>query len=231
MRVLVAAFLLAGTAWADCPQPEGVKAGAVSSRSDGERLEFLAAQLDAQAQEHQRWALGWGLSYTTLAIGQVSIIPLFDEEFDVDWWWGAVTAALGVPLVAAASADYVVEGPRFAQRAASPGDDTCKLIAEGERLLFDGATAQHHNSRWYLHVINVVVNLGLAAILVFGHERPWWIGLLNFGLGAPLGELTLFSTPSGLSEAVAQYRDGKAPAKVSVRLVPMGLGVALLGRF
>ncbi len=224
--------LLSAPSLAECPVPDDAKPGSVAVRGDAARLAFLAKQLAAQSAEHERWAFGWGASYAVMTIGQIAVVPSFAREFDPDWWWGAATAALGLLLVAPASADYLFDGQGYARRAAgASGDDTCRLIAEGERLLVSGAKAQQNNTRGYLHAVNLAVNAGLAAILVFAHQRPWWIGALNFGLGAPLGAATLFSTPRGLPDALAQYRDGASAPAVEVNLVPFGSGVALVGRF
>ena len=101
--VAMLALLWAGVAAADCPRPEGTGGSSISSRSDEERLRFLATNLGQQADASFRWTLGWGLTYGVLTIGQLAVMPAFHEVDWPDWYWGAITSALGIPLVFAAS--------------------------------------------------------------------------------------------------------------------------------
>lgn len=230
--VAMLALLWAGVAAADCPRPEGTGSASISSRSDEERLRFLATNLGQQADASFRWTLGWGLTYGVLTIGQLAVMPAFHEVDWPDWYWGAITSALGIPLIFAASPGLLARGGDFQARArAATHEGTCALIAEGERLLIEGAKAQYDSTRWYVHATNIGVNVVLALILGFGYQR-WLAAGLNFGIGAPAGEATILTTPTGLIDALSQYRHGgdKRPP-LTWHLVPMGAGLGVAGRF
>lgn len=225
------ALLWAGIAAADCPRPEGVDSASISSKSDEERLHFLATNLGQQADASFKWTLGWGLTYGVLTIGQIAVIPLFDKEYAPDWYWGAITSALGIPLIFAANPGLLARGGDFRQRAGSATpENTCALIAEGERLLIDGAKAQYDSTRWYVHATNIGVNIVLGAILGFAYQH-WPAAALNFGLGAPAGEATILTTPTGLVDALSLYRHGDKRPPLTWNLVPMGMGLGVAGRF
>ena len=69
------ALFWAGIAAADCPRPEGVGSASISSKSDAERLRFLASNLGQQSDASLRWTLGWGLTYGVLT-RRVAVMPL-----------------------------------------------------------------------------------------------------------------------------------------------------------
>ncbi len=203
----------------------------MSAKSDDERLHFLAATLGQQADASQKWSLGWGLTYGVLTIGQLAVMPAFKEQDWPDWYWGAITSALGIPLIFAANPWQLAKGGDFQKRAgAATPESTCALIAEGERLLIDGAKAQYDSTRWYVHATNIGVNVVLALILGFAYQH-WLAAGLNFGLGAPAGEATILTTPTGLIDALSLYRHGDKRPPLTWNLVPMGLGLGVAGSF
>lgn len=203
----------------------------MSAKSDDERLHFLASTLGQQADASHKWSLGWGLTYGVLTIGQLAVMPAFKEQDWPDWYWGAITSALGIPLIFAANPWQLAKGGDFQKRAstATP-ESTCALIAEGERLLIDGAKAQYDSTRWYVHATNIGVNVVLALILGFAYQH-WLAAGLNFGLGAPAGEATILTTPTGLIDALSLYRHGDKRPPLTWNLVPMGLGLGVAGSF
>ncbi|MEW5738159.1 MAG: hypothetical protein AB1938_04500 [Myxococcota bacterium] len=225
------ALSLSSTAWAqDCPRPDG-STGGVSSLDAKERLAFLSKTLAAEAPRSTRWMAAWGATYGLLTVVQLAAVGVTDSAADPDWYVGAFTSALGLALTLVSPVEAQHAGPGFVERASRATEaDTCALVAEGERLLGEGAVGQRRARAWYLHVINVVANVGLGLVLGLAHDR-WVPGVINFVLGAGLIEATLFTAPTGLVDAWDEYQRGGAGQAVrfffSPSLVPGGTGVRM----
>lgn len=229
MRTLIAAVMvLSLVAQADCPKPESLTSGAIANQDDAARLAFLSQRLshDAAAAHRRTFAFGGGLSL--LAIGQLAAAPLFPEADRPVMYWGALSSMVGVGSVLFNPLTVLYAGPDFARRAASATpEQTCELIAEGERMLFEGAEQELGARRWYMHVANVAFNIGIGMILGFVHNR-WVNAAVNGVVGIAIGELMLFTIPTGLVSGRDEYRGGKQA--VSFHVIPTagpGLGVLM----
>lgn len=55
-------------------------------------------------------------------------------------------------------------------------------------------------SSWLLHVGNVVLNAAVGLVLGIGWHR-WEAAAINFGVGTALGEVMIFTQPTGLVRA------------------------------
>jgi len=210
-------------------------APAVAEPCDEAKLKFLARELMDEAGRARSWSLAWANIYGVATVGQLAPIPLIIRQDQVEWWVGAATSAAGLAFVAMETPSVVEEGPRFGARATSATRDTCALIEEGERLLSRGAQQQAASRRWTMHAANVLVNVGFGLILGVGYDH-WVAAAVNFAIGAVFGEVTLFTLPSRLISAWAEYqRGGLEPAPVSFQLVPLlrpdGAGLGLAGTF
>lgn len=239
-RQLVKAFALAAVltcSWAamaeTCARPADSSGESIAAQSDSSRLSYLSALLSEESGNARLRALGWGGTFGVLTIGQLVAIPLLPSDMAPDLYWGALSAALGAAFIVLDPLEVLEAGPRFAQRVRSSSpDDACALIAEGERLLQSGAQAEVDGRRWYIHVGNVLFNVGLGLLLGFGYGH-WSSGFLNMGVGIAVGEATIFISPSKLIAGWEQYLRGSAkPTAVSLSLVAApGPGVGVLLRF
>ncbi|MCC6338042.1 MAG: hypothetical protein IT380_29120 [Myxococcales bacterium] len=227
---LVLSSSLAPAAWAqDCPRPQGpATTGAVSGQGAKERLAWLSQALSAEAPKSRRWLGAWGATYGLLTVGQLSAVGFTDNAADPDWYVGALTSALGLAFTLVSPPEAQPAAPGFAQKASRATEaDTCLLVAEGERLLREGAASQTRARAWYLHVLNVAANVGLGLVLGLAHDR-WVPGVVNFALGVGLIEATLFTAPTGLVDAWDEYRGAKRTAVrffLGPGLAPGGAGV------
>jgi hypothetical protein len=181
----------------------------VSSQTAQERLAFLSRALAAEAPRATRWVAAWGATYGLLTVAQLAAVGVTDNAADPDWYVGAFTSALGLALTLAHPVEAQHAGPAFAQEASrATHAGTCALVAEGERLLRAGADSQQRARAWYLHVINVVANVGLGLVLGLAHGR-WVPGVVNFALGVGFIEATLVTAPTGLVDAWDVYRGSR----------------------
>lgn len=214
-----------------CPSRDGAANG---ERSDAARLKFLSTELLAESRRAYDWRHGWAATYGVLTIAQIIPVPLIIPQDQVEWWVGAATGAVGVAYTLIVPLEVIAAGPGYAARATNP-ENPCALIAEGEGLLARSAAHERSHTRWYVHAANVVVNVGIGLILGLGYGH-WVAGAINFAVGVAVGEVTIFTAPTRLISAWAQYQRGDIwpkPAPVSFRVFPMvnpggaGVGFAL----
>ena len=214
-----------------CPERPGSSA---AHRSDAARLKFLSSELLAESNRAYTWTHAWAATYGILTIGQILAVPAIIPADQVEWWVAAATTAAGISFVLIDPLDVRDAGPGYAQRAANPAD-LCAVIDEGETLLESSAAEERSSRRWYIHAANVAINLGFGLILGLGYGH-WVAGAVNVLLGVAVGEVTIFSAPSRLISAWAEYQRGElgaAPAITSFRVFPLllpggaGAGFAL----
>ena len=235
-----------------CERPKDASAHGLAAQSDAVRLAFLSKLLLEESGRSRAWILGWGATYGVLTVAQLALIPVFPNsepnddallkafnsplagkptQPQADMIWGAVSTGIGVAFTLLDPPEVLEAGPLFAERAkAATPEQTCKLIAEGERLLSQGAEHELSSTAWYLHVGNVLLNVGFGLVLGLGYNR-WTSGLINTGIGAAVGEATLLTSPTHLVSGWDRYRRGDAPPPITFQLVPFGAGLGLVGRF
>lgn len=191
-----------------------VECGEVQATSSDarQRLQHLAATLNAEAEATARWRLIWGGLYGVLTVAQLTVAPALPAEERPDWYWGAAAAATGILFTAVDPPHFLYASSEFSARVsrANP-DEVCALLDEGEKLLRSGAAYQIDNTRWYLHAGNVLFNVALGLVLGLGYQH-WSSAAINAAAGTAIGELMIFTLPTAL--------------KSGVGLRPSGLGLA-----
>lgn len=224
-----------------CERPKESSAQGVAAQTDQERLTFLSRLLEEESTRARTWTLGWGATYGVMTVAQLAVMPLFPREElengrltqpQTDWYWGALSTAVGVAFSVVDPPEVLVAGPLFAQRArAVTPESTCALIAEGERLLQAGAEHERGGVQWYIHAANVLFNVGFGLILGLGYGR-WTSGIVNMAVGSAIGEATVFTSPTHLISGWKRYQQGDSPPPVTFQVVPnAGPGLGLLVRF
>jgi hypothetical protein len=233
MTPLVLALALA-TNGVECPAPKEAVVGSLAHRGTEERLAFLSTRFVAESEAAQRWTGVWGGSY-------IALIGVFPREEQPDWYWGALSSAVGVAFSVLDPLEVMAGGPVFARRAAAHDVNdaaaTCALLAEGEKLLRASAEHEATGRSWFIHAGNVLFNVGIGLVLGLGYQR-WTSAAINALAGAVIGELTIFTSPNQLISAWDSYvkADGAAHASVQVNVVPTllpgsGAGLGVVIRF
>jgi hypothetical protein len=234
MRRLAVAVLLTCSlvVQAECARPKNASPQGVAGQSDEARLAFLSKLLEEESGRARTWAFVWGGTYGLLGVVQLAVMPLFPREEQPDWYWGAASTAFGLAFTLLGKPEVQDAGPLFATRAsAATADDTCTLIAEGERLLEVGAENEDSSFAWYLHVGNVLFNVGIGLVLGLGYGH-WEGGIINAIVGSAIGEANILSSPAHLISGWKRYRQGEVPSPVSFFVVPTaGPGLGVLMRF
>lgn len=216
----------------NCPLPPDASPRSIAAQSNEARLAFLSKILVEESNRAVNWTLGWGATYATLAIAQLAIMPLFPQEEQPDWYWGALSTVVGVAFTVIDPLEVREAGPVYAQRVnGAPASESCALIAEGERLLVEGAAHELSGVQWYIHAANVLFNVGLGLVLGLGYGR-WTSGAINAAIGTAIGEATILTSPQHLISHWKAYRSGEPATAVSFHVVPTaGPGVGVMIRF
>jgi hypothetical protein len=230
LALFVVPLLVPSLAVAECPLPVAASPS-LQGRSTADRLRALSRALDADAAASRTWALAWGAIYGVGTLGQLAAIPLLGPEDQKDFVVGVASTAVGVGFTILSIPEVMDDAPAFATRAAAGGDE-CAVLAEAERLIVKDAANEMSGVTWYMHAVNVAFNLGLGLVigLGFGH---WLSALINFVVGAAIGEGTIFTQPTALDGAWNRYLTGdlgpEAPTTVRLTLAPAvgGMGFAV----
>lgn len=211
-------------------------------RADGPdataRLHALARLFSAESARATAWTAGWGLGYAALTVGQLLAVPALSPEDRPDWYLGAASSAVGVAFVLVDPLEVRDAAPDFARRASAASPEAaCALLVEAEGLLARSAEHEVTGRRWYVHAANVAFNVAVGLVIGLGFKH-WGSAALSAGLGIAMGEATIFTSPSLLASAWADYQGGRLAAEgaavavhLAPQLVPGGGGLLLLGRF
>jgi hypothetical protein len=188
-------------AFADCPSaldPDG----RVSEAEAGARVERIGAALAEDAADAELWTGAWLLTYAAITAGQLGALVLLDDPGErTDLYVGiagSFGALAGIPLFPLA---VLEDGPLLATYDA----DVCRELAIAERTLERDAENEAMGVAWFVHVANVAVNLALGLLLGVGYDR-WLSAAISAASGTAIGELMLFTQPTGAIDALEEMR-------------------------
>lgn len=202
--------------------------GSLAHQSGEERLAFLSQRFSDESDAAKRWTVVWGGTYALLTLAQLALIGVFPKDEQPDWYWGALSSAVGVAFSVLGPLDVFDAGPVFAKRAMAndmtDAEKTCALVAEGEKALREGSEQESFQHAWFIHAGNVLFNIGIGLVLGLGYGR-WTSAAINAISGTAIGELTIFTSPNQLMAGWEQYlrAGGSKPAPVTFQLVPVAV--------
>ncbi len=197
---------------ARCPLPEGASP-ALGSVDPGRRLTWIDAHLSATEKTARLWTYGWGGGIAAAGVGSLVAVPFVAPEGRVDWYTGAVSAAVGVAAFVFAPPAILHDAPALRadlDRARADADadaGVCRLLAGAEARLVHDAQDEAQQRRWYIHAGNLVFNAGLGLFLGLGYHH-WSGGAINALAGAAVGEALIFTSPTATIDDLAAYRRG-----------------------
>lgn len=233
MRIAAVVVLTCSlVAQAECARPKNASPQGVAGQSDEARLRYLSKLLEEESGRARTWTLAWGGAYGAGVVVQLSLMALLPRDEQPDMYWGAASTGVGLAFTLLGKPEVLEGGPLFARRAsAATPEDTCAIIAEGERMLEAGAQNEESSFAWYLHVGNVLFNVGIGLVLGLGYGH-WQGAIINAIAGSAIGEANILTSPSHLIPGWKRYRQGDAPSPVSFHVVPTaGPGLGVLMRF
>jgi hypothetical protein len=172
------------------------------------RLRFIDAELARSAHRAKVWTWGWGIALGVGAVANLAPLIWVPPDERVDWYTGAFTNTVGIVPLVIAPLDVIGDSRELQARLAARGStDVCTLLADAETRLVRDAQNQADGRRWWLHVANFALNAGVGLFLGIGFDH-WRNGLFQFATGAVIGEIIIFTQPTGAIDSLRRYRDG-----------------------
>ncbi len=213
MVAAVAALALAparARAETRCPPP--ADAGAVLGATDGRaRLEWIDQRLAREAHRMRWWNWGWAIGIGASGLGSLVPVPFVASGDRIDYYTGAVMAAVGVIPFIVAPPNVIDDSHELRLKLAGgpPGTDAqvCALLADAETRLVRDARNEHLLSGWWSHAANVAINAGGLLFLGLGYHH-WLSGAINGAAGLAIGEAVIFTQPRGAMDALTRYQRG-----------------------
>jgi hypothetical protein len=185
------------------PAPVSAETCATGSPLDGydseERYAFIDGALDADARRMRRWKITWVSLFSTAAVGELGAAFFVDEQNRIDRYIGGTKAALGVVsfLFPGATRVTVLDD--------DPGPHDCADVVRAEAALT--ASANSERMGFLKHAPGIALNATTFLILWLGYDRlP--SAVISTAIGLTVGEIFLWTQPTGAVEAQARYRAG-----------------------
>jgi hypothetical protein len=210
---LIVAAVLALTApvrAATCAPPRDAEArvGDIDGRY---RLQWIDRRLDAEASKARFWARAWAIGIGAGGVGSLAAVPFVAPSDRVDWYTGAVTAAIGVVPFLVSPLSVTRDAPKLhAALATLVWDDdarVCASLVDAERWLAAAAADERWQRGWWTHAGNIAFNTGVLLFLGFGYHH-WTSGIINGAAGAAVGEAIILTQPTGSIEDLRTYARG-----------------------
>jgi len=249
--VVLLSACLAGPGWAaasrvdpapaqTCPAIAGGSESLAALPADA-RLDFLRARLARERSRAWDWSTGWKVTYGALIVGQLALVPLLDEREHPDLYVGAATSAIGLASLLVLPLPVLADQPALERRVAlEEGQaDRCALLAEAEDLVIRDAADAAFGRGWLIHAGNLLIAVGAGLVLWQGMD-DWESGLTALVTNFAVGELMIWTQPSGLEDDLVRYRRaelGDAGSQdqltwgLSPLVVPKGAGLTWTSRF
>jgi hypothetical protein len=172
------------------------------------RLRYIDAELARSAHRAKVWTWGWGIALGAGAVANLAPLLWVPKDERIDWYVGAFTNTVGIVPLVIAPLDVIGDSRELRARlAARDATDVCTLLADAETRLVRDALNQADGRRWWLHVANFALNAGVGLFLGVGFHH-WRNGLFQFATGAVIGEIIIFTQPTGAIDSLERYRRG-----------------------
>jgi hypothetical protein len=154
----------------------------------------LTDTLTHEARKAYEWRVLWTAANAALAVGSMAGVAVLPESERASSIVGSIAAGLSAASVWA----WPLEVESAAETATrltnlNAKDRVLRLSELYERSAADELERQH----WTWHLVNLALSLVPGAILWLGYKQPTDAALTTVS-GFVLGELTLFSQPTGL---------------------------------
>ena len=197
-----------------CPPPAGASP---RLREFGalKRLNWIDARLARTGERARIWAWGWGGAIALAGAASLAAVAFVAPADRVDWYAGAITAAVGVVSFLIAPPRVIADSRALRARLgvlpdAAPAAEVCSVLADAEARLVRDAADQRLQQSWWLHLGNLAFNTGVLLVLGLGFGH-WASGLINGGVGAAVGEAIIFTQPTATIGDLAAYRERVVP--------------------
>jgi hypothetical protein len=193
-----------------CPRPVGAEAR-LGDIDGWTRLHWIDQRLTREAPRMNFWNWGWAIAIGGAGVGTLIAAPFASPESRVDYYTGAVAAAIGVAPFIFSPPRVVAESRELRGKLAGapPRTDAevCLLLVDAEQKLVRDARNAHATTAWWAHVGNVVFNTGIVLFEGLVYQR-WTGGLINGISGVAVGEAVILTQPTRNIDDLAAYNRG-----------------------
>jgi hypothetical protein len=195
MAVAVGIVLIAAVGWqayaADAP---------MSIRQGGELANQIQQELDHEACHERLWWNGWMIGYGAATVGQGVAAGLdSDPDTRADKGVGAATSFLGVLGVLISPLPEIDAAAKALRAMPTEGEEASRARDQAAITLREqAANVEREQRSWIPHILNFVVAGGSSLVLGLGFERGAGPAARNFGASFAVGELQIWTQPSGL---------------------------------
>lgn len=187
--------------------------GSMSSQEVETRLDYLAHVFDREVHAIETWSYVWGSVPALAAVGQgVALTLTHDYGTRVDLSVGIVTSLIGVLSLGLLPLRLTLPMRNARWRWAEA--DRCAVLGHAEATLERVARDQALATGGLTHLGNIALNTGVVLVLGLGYDR-WTTAAISGGAGVVIGELTAFTQPNHLNDALEEYRAGRIYAPTS----------------
>jgi hypothetical protein len=193
------------------------------------RLHWLDRRLSVDATRARIWAWTWGLGYSAITLGEVSLaIAANNTEDRARAIVGGSASAIGV-LAGVILPLKIMRDQRWWERhyARAHGEDVCSLLNTAELLFIRDAESEAFGVGPLVHIGNFAINIAAGLVLGFGYDNWKAFGYTTI-VGIVVGEVQASTQPTDAVEDLRLYRAGKLdlppnPPRLGLALAPMPL--------
>jgi hypothetical protein len=205
----------------ECPVPAGADPR-LEQIDAALRVKFLQDSLNHDVGHALAWRWGWVGAYGAITVAQFALVPVVATR--PERYVGGVQAALAIlpPLVLPLHVTF--DAPIYDAKV-KQGGASCALVDEGERILAEDAHNEAFGASWVFHLVNVVYNFIIFAVLEWGYHDLKG-ALLAAGPGLVLGEVQIFTQPVGLPDAWQRYKSAAIAPSSALTVRATGVGVS-----
>jgi hypothetical protein len=193
---------------------------ALSDEQVKERLAFIENALYSGQSRAKTWWYGWLAGYSAGAVVMGTLAAVHwddtksdpqtgqvvqDRGFAEDMLVGGATFALGVGGLLIDPFDPAY-GPNELRAMPESTVEECRLKLErAEELLRECARREKDGRGWLTHLLNLGVNAAAGLVTVLAFDRSWSDGLITFATGEAVSLLNIYTQPRRAARDLENY--------------------------
>lgn len=219
-----------------CITGSGYAAEGLPAGNEIERISYIQKEFDDSRLYNSIWWYGWmGIYGGTAAVSFSIGLSSDDDTVKITQVVSGIQSVIGLAGLALSPMPPAYAGSELREMPVSTPDEKMLKLSRGEKLLQETAEVQEFGSSWITHFLNLAVGASGALVIwkVYDDEiddaggDPDKEALNNFLLSFIIGEMQIFSQPTGGIKAWTRYRELFRPYINSrIIIVPQYNGLA-----
>jgi len=219
-----------------CSQESIYAAEKISAGNENERIGYIQKEFDDSSLYNSIWWYGWMGIYAGTAAVSFGIAQSSDDDtVKITQTVSGVQSVIGLAGLIFSPMPPAYAGRTLREMPYGTPEDKARKLSEAERYLQETADVQEFGSSWITHFLNFAVGASGALVIwkVYDDEiedaggDPDKEALNNFLLSFLVGELQIFTQPTGGIKAWNRYREIFNPgSNTHIFIVPQYNGIA-----